>query len=163
MKSQHKATVTLPNDLDVVVVRAFNAPRTLVFDAWTKPALIQRWMLGPPGWTMPVCEMDVRPGGKFTWRWRSEENGAEFGFTGEFREVVRPSRIVHIERYEPGDVGGDMGEALITSELTEKNGVTTHTMTMHYESKAVRDAALKTGMTDGMEMSFQKLDELLAA
>jgi uncharacterized protein YndB with AHSA1/START domain len=163
MKPQHKSTVTLPNDLDVVVVRAFNAPRTLVFDAWTKPALLQRWMLGPPGWTMPVCEMDVRPGGKFTWRWRSEKNGAEFGFTGEFREVVRPSRIVHIERYEPGDVGGEMGEALVTSELTEKNGVTTHTMTIHYESKAVRDATMKTGMTDGMEMSFQNLDALLAA
>jgi uncharacterized protein YndB with AHSA1/START domain len=163
MKSQHKSTVTLPNDLDVVVVRAFNAPRTPVFDAWTKPALVQRWMLGPPGWTMPVCEMDVRPGGKFKWRWRSEENGAEFGFTGEFREVVRPSRIVHIERYEPGDVGGEMGEALVTSVLTEDDGVTTQTMTIHYESKAVRDAALKTGMTDGMEMSFQKLDEMLAS
>jgi uncharacterized protein YndB with AHSA1/START domain len=162
MKSQYKSTVTLPNDRDVVVVRAFNAPRTLVFDAWTKPALIQRWMLGPPGWTMPVCEMDVRPGGTFKWRWRSEESGAEFGFTGEFREVVRPSRIVHLERYEPGDVGGEMGEALVTSELTEKSGVTTQTMTIHYESKAVRDAALKTGMTDGMEMSFQKLDEVLA-
>jgi len=163
MKSQHKSTVTLPNDLDVVVVRAFNAPRELVFDAWTKPALVQRWLLGPSGWTMPVCEMDVRPGGKFKWRWRSEKNGAEFGFTGEFREVVRPSRIVHSERYEPGDVGGEMGEALVTTELTEKNGVTTHTMTIHYESKAVRDAALKTGMTDGMEMSFQTLDEVLAA
>ena len=163
MKSQYKSTVTLPNDLDVVVVRNFNAPRALVFDAWTKPALVQRWLLGPPGWTMPVCEMDVRPGGKFKWRWRSEESGAEFGFTGEFREVVRPSRIVHVERYEPGDVGGEMGEALVTAELTEKNGVTTHTMTIHYESKAVRDAALKTGMTDGMEMSFQKLDEVLAA
>jgi uncharacterized protein YndB with AHSA1/START domain len=144
-------------------VRNFNAPRALVFDAWTKPALVQRWLLGPPGWTMPVCEMDVRPGGKFKWRWRSEEKGAEFGFSGEFREVVRPSRIVHVERYEPGDVGGEMGDALVTAELTEKNGVTTHTMTIHYESKAVRDAAVKTGMTDGMEMSYQKLDELLAA
>ena len=163
MKSQHKSTVTLPNDRDVVVVRAFDAPRSLVFDAWTKPALVQRWMLGPPGWTMPVCEMDVRPGGKFKWRWRSNDNGSEFGFSGEFREVVRPSRIVHVERYEPGDVGGEMGEALVTSELAEQDGVTTHTMTIRYESQAVRDAALKTGMTDGMEMSFQKLDELLAA
>ena len=162
-QSKSKSTVTLPNDCDVVVVRAFNAPRELVFDAWTIPALVQRWLLGPPGWTMPVCEMDVRPGGTFKWRWRSEESGAEFGFTGEFREVVRPSRIVHLERYEPGDVGGEMGEALVTSELTEKSGVTTQTMTIHYESKAVRDAALKTGMTDGMEMSFQKLDEVLAA
>ena len=163
MKSQHKSTVTLPNDRDVVVVRAFNAPRKLVFDAWTKPALLQRWMLGPPGWSMPVCEMDVRPGGKFTWRWRSDKDGSEFGFTGEFREVVRPSRTVHIERYEPGDVGGEMGEALVTTVLVEKNGVTTQTMTIRYESKAVRDAALKTGMTDGMEQSFQKLDAVLAA
>ena len=161
--TKHKSTVTLPNDRDVVVVRSFNAPRTLVFDAWTTPALVQRWLLGPPGWTMPVCEMDVRPGGKFKWRWRSEESGAEFGFSGEFREVVRPSRIVHVERYDPGDVGGEMGEALVTSELAEKNGVTTQKMTIRYESKAVRDAALKTGMTDGMEQSFEKLDELLAA
>jgi uncharacterized protein YndB with AHSA1/START domain len=162
-KSRHTSTVTLPNDRDVVVVRAFNAPRALVFDAWTKPALVQRWMLGPPGWTMPVCEMDVRPGGKFNWRWRSDENGAEFGFSGEFREVERPSRIVHVERFDPGDVGGEMGEAVVTSVLTEKGGVTTMTMTIRYESQAVRDAALKTGMTDGMEMSYQKLDALLAA
>jgi uncharacterized protein YndB with AHSA1/START domain len=162
MKTQYKSAVTLPNDRDVVVVRSFNAPRTLVFDAWTKPELVQRWLLGPPGWTMPVCEMDVRPGGKYRWRWRSEENGSEFGFAGEFREVVRPSRIVHVERYDPGDVGGEMGEALVTTVLTEKGGVTTHTMTIRYESKEVRDAALKTGMTDGMEMSYQKLDELLA-
>ena len=158
---RHKSTVTLPNDRDVVVVRAFNAPRSIVFDAWTKPALVQRWMLGPPGWTMPVCEMDVRPGGKFDWRWRSEKDGAEFGFTGEFREVVRPSRIVHVERFDPGDVGGEMGEALVTSELTEKSGVTTMTMTIRYDSKETRDAALKTGMTDGMELSYQNLDKLL--
>jgi len=161
-KSQLKSSVVLPNDRDVVVVRAFNAPRNLVFDAWTKPELVQRWLLGPPGWTMPVCEMDVRPGGKFRWRWRSEENGAEFGFSGEFREVVRPSRIVHVERYDAGDVGGAMGEALVTSELTEKAGVTTYTMTIRYDSKESRDAAVKTGMTDGMEMSYQKLDDLLA-
>jgi uncharacterized protein YndB with AHSA1/START domain len=162
-KQQSKSVVTLPNDRDVVVVREFNAPRSLVFDAWTKPELVRRWLLGPPGWTMPVCEMDVRVGGQYRWRWRSDEGGKEFGFTGEFREVVRPSRIVHVERYEPGDVGGEMGEALVTSEMTEKGGVTTHKMTIHYESKEVRDAALKTGMTDGMEQSYQKLDEVLAS
>ena len=161
-KTPLKSTVTMPNDHDVVVVRAFNAPRDLVFDAWTKPSLVQRWLLGPPGWTMPVCEMDVRPGGQFRWRWRSEADGKELGFAGEFREVVRPSRIVHVERYDPGEVGGAMGEAIVTSELSENNGVTTHKMTIHYESKQVRDAAVKTGMTDGMEMSYRKLDELLA-
>lgn len=162
MSKPNKSTVTLPNDREVVVVRAFNAPRSLVFDAWTKPALIQRWLLGPPGWAMPVCEMDVRPGGKFEWRWRSDDNGAEFGFVGEFREVVRPTRIVHTERYDPGDVGGEMGEALVTTVFTEQHGVTTQTMTIRYASKEVRDAALKTGMTDGMEMSYEKLDALLA-
>jgi uncharacterized protein YndB with AHSA1/START domain len=159
---QNKSTVSLPNDRDVVVVRAFNAPRSLVWDAWTTPELMQRWLLGPPGWTMPVCEMDVRPGGKFRWRWRNDETGAEFGFSGEFREVVRHARMVHVERYEPGDVGGEMGEALVTTELTEAHGVTTQTITIRYDSKETRDAALKTGMTDGMEMSYQKLDELLA-
>jgi uncharacterized protein YndB with AHSA1/START domain len=163
MKQQHKSTVALPNDLDVVVIRNFKAPRALVFDAWTKPELVTRWLLGPPGWSMPVCEMDLRVGGKFRWRWRSAD-GAEFGFTGVFREIVRPTRIVHTELYDPGDVGGSMGaEALITNELTETNGVTTCTMTIRYQSKADRDAAIGTGMTDGMEQSFQKLDVLLAA
>jgi len=161
MAMQNKSTVALPNDRDVVVTRAFNAPRSLVYDAYTKPELVKRWLLGPPGWTMPVCEMDVRVGGKYRWRWRNEK-GAEFGFNGVFKEVVRPSRIVHTEIYEPGGVGGEMAEALITALWTEKAGVTTHTMTISYGSKEVRDAALKTGMTDGMEQSFQKLDALLA-
>ena len=161
MASTNKSTVTLPNDCDVVVVRKFNAPRALVYDAWTDPKLVARWLLGPPGWSMPVCEMDVRVGGTFRWRWRNEK-GAEFGFSGEFREVVRPSRLVHTEIYDPGDVGGEMGEALVTAVLTEKAGVTTHAMTIRYASQQVRDAALKTGMTDGMEMSFVKLDALLA-
>jgi uncharacterized protein YndB with AHSA1/START domain len=158
-----KSSVMLPNDLEVVVVRDFNAPRSLVFEAWTRPELVSRWLLGPPGWTMPVCEMDVRVGGKFRWRWRNEA-GAEFGFTGVFREVVRPSRIVHTEVYDPGTVGGDMGgEALITAVLTETNGITTYTTTIRYQSKADRDAAVSTGMTDGMEQSFAQLDALLAA
>ena len=94
--SKHKSIVTLPNDRDVVVVRSFDAPRTLVFDAWTQPKLMQRWLLGPPGWTMPVCEMDVRPGGKFRWRWRNEQSGAEFGY---HTELVR----------QPGVDGGPLG------------------------------------------------------
>jgi uncharacterized protein YndB with AHSA1/START domain len=157
MATQNKSTVALPNDRDVVVTRAFNAPRSLVYDAYTKPELVSRWLLGPPGWTMPVCEMDVRVGGKFRWRWRNE-TGTEFGFSGVFKEVLSSCT----RRPTTGHVGGDMGEALITALWTEKAGVTTHTMTIRYASKEVRDAALKTGMTDGMEMSFQKLDELLA-
>ena len=157
-----KSTVMLPNDLEVVVIRDFQAPRSTVFDAWTKPELMSRWLLGPPGWTMPVCEMDLRVGGTFRWRWRNDA-GAEFGFTGVFREVVRPSRLVHTQVYDPGTVGGSMGaEALITAALTENRGVTTYTTTIRYQSKADRDAAMSTGMTDGMEQSFAQLDALLA-
>ncbi len=161
MTNNHKSTVSLPNDLEVVVIRDFDAPREVVFDAWTRPEIVSRWLLGPPGWTMPVCEMDLTVGGKFRWRWRNEA-GAEFGFVGEFREIVRPSRIVHTELYDPGDVGGNMGgECLVTSVFAQIAGGTQQTMTMRFQSKADRDAALKTGMTDGMELSFQKLDALL--
>jgi uncharacterized protein YndB with AHSA1/START domain len=163
MTSRHKSTVSLPNDFDVVVIRDFDARREVVFDAWTTPEIVSRWLLGPPGWTMPVCEIDLRVGGKFRWRWRSEA-GAEFGFVGEFREVVRPSRIVHTELYDPGDVGGDMGEeCLVTTVFAHVSGATRQTMTIHYQSKADRDAALRTGMTGGMEQSFEKLDTLLAS
>jgi uncharacterized protein YndB with AHSA1/START domain len=158
-----KAKVDLPSDHEVRVTRSFEAPRELVYEAYTTPSLVQRWLLGPPGWTMPVCEMDVRVGGRYRWRWRSDEDGKEFGFHGTFREVDPPRRIVHEEYYDPGDVGGEMGDgALITVELTEVGGVTTMTSLMDYRTKEARDAAVSTGMTDGMEASYQLLDGLLA-
>jgi uncharacterized protein YndB with AHSA1/START domain len=157
-----KAEVSLPSDSEVKVVRQFKAPRALVYKAYTTPELMQRWLLGYPGWSMPVCEMDVRVGGKFRWRWRSDD-GKEFGFFGEFREVSPPARIAHTEHYDPGDIGGSMGEgALITVELTEKDGVTTVTTVMDFGTKEARDAAMSTGMTDGMEASYRVLDGLLA-
>jgi len=155
--------VILPSDTTVMVRRSFHAPRSLVWRAHTEPALVRRWMLGPPGWTMPVCDMDVRIGGAYRWRWRSEEDGKEFGFHGEFREVAAPARIVQTEFFDPGDVGGDMGEgALISLALDEEAGVTTLTTIMDYFTKRARDAALSTGMTDGMEMGYARLDELFA-
>ena len=158
-----KADVSLPGDSQVKVTRQFKAPRDMVYKAFTTPELLQRWLLGPPGWSMPVCEMDLRVGGKYRWRWRSDENGKEFGFHGAFREVKAPSRIVHTEFFDPGDVGGDMGDgALIILELTESKGVTTMAIVMDYYTKEARDAAMSTGMTDGMEHSYQMLDKLLA-
>jgi uncharacterized protein YndB with AHSA1/START domain len=158
-----KAEVSLPSEREVMVTRQFNGPRELVYQAYTTPALVKRWLLGPPGWSMPVCEMDVRVGGRFRWRWRSDEDGKEFGFHGEFREVSPPARIVHSEFYDSGDVGGDMGEgALITVELTEKDGITTMVSVMDFGTQQARDAALSTGMTDGMESSYRLLDALLA-
>jgi uncharacterized protein YndB with AHSA1/START domain len=160
----HKAQVSTPSDREVVVTRSFDAPRSLVFEAYTKPELVKRWLLGPPGWSMPVCEMDVRPGGQFRWRWRSDEDGKEFGFHGEYREVTEPSKLVNTEMYDPGDVGGSMGDepALITVTFSEKNGVTTMTTLMDFGSKKSRDEAMSTGMTDGMETSYQLLDGVLA-
>ena len=156
------AQVTLPNDREVVVTREFRAPRKLVYEAYTRPELVQRWLLGPPGWTMPVCEMDVREGGRFRWRWRSEEDGSEFGFHGEFVEVVAPARIRHTELFDPGDRPEEMGEAMVTLEFEERGGLTRLTTRIEYPSKDVRDGAMATGMTDGMEISYQLLDRLLA-
>lgn len=159
------AQVTLPSEREVRVTRTFNAPRTLVWDAHTKPELVRKWMLGPPGWSMPVCEMDVRKGGKYRWRWRSDENGQEFGFHGTFTEVQAPSRIVHDEYYDPGDVGGAMpagDPAWVTLELSESGGVTTLVTTLQFASKEARDAAVSTGMTDGMEMGYARLDDMFA-
>jgi uncharacterized protein YndB with AHSA1/START domain len=159
-----KAQVTLPSDREVQVTRSFKAPRALVFRAFTEPALVRRWMLGPPGWSMPVCDMDLRVGGSYRWRWRSDTDGKEFGFFGTFREVQSPSRIVHTERYDPGDLGEGYptgGEALITASFSEEGGITTVTTVMDFGSKEARDAAVKTGMTDGMEQSYQLLDRVL--
>lgn len=155
--------VTQPNDREVRVVRKFKAPRQLVWDAHTKPELIRKWMLGPPGWTMPVCEIDVRVGGAYRWRWRSEADGKEFGFFGKFTEVNEPGRIAQTQYYDPGDIGGSMssGEpALISTDYVEGSGVTTLTMTMTFASKEIRDGAVSTGMTDGMEIGYARLDEM---
>jgi uncharacterized protein YndB with AHSA1/START domain len=159
-----KAQVTLPSDREVRVTRSFKAPRALVFRAYTEPELVRRWMLGPPGWSMPTCEMDVRVGGRYRWRWRSDADGSEFGFAGTFREVQPPSRLVHTEAFEPGADGETYpsgGEALVTTTFAEEGGVTTMTTIMDFGSKEARDAAVQTGMTDGMEQSYQLLDRLL--
>ncbi|MGE0532405.1 MAG: SRPBCC family protein [Hyphomonadaceae bacterium] len=155
--------VTQPSDREVRVVRTFKAPRQLVWDAHTKPELVQKWMLGPPGWSMPVCEMDVRAGGDYKWRWRSDEDGKQFGFHGTFTEVNAPTKLVHDEYYDAGDVGGDMPSnepAVITLELSEADGVTTLVCTMTFASKEARDGAVSTGMTDGMEMGYVRLDDM---
>jgi uncharacterized protein YndB with AHSA1/START domain len=158
-----KAQVTLPSDREVKVERSFKAPRALVYRAYTEPELVRRWMLGPPGWSMPVCEMDVRVGGRFRWRWRSDDGANEFGFSGTYREVLPASRIVHTEAYEPGTVGGPYpGEdAIVTVTFTEDSGVATVTTLIDFGSKEARDGAVATGMTDGMEQSYQLLDRLL--
>jgi len=152
--------VSLPNDLEVVVTRRFDAPRAVVWNCHTKPELIQRWMLGPDGWTMPVCEMDLRVGGKFRWRWRSETDGSEFGFVGEFREIEKPARIVHTERVDGADTDDEM---IVTQTLVERSGKTTLTVVMRFSSRQARDATVGTGMTTGMEAGYARLDGMFAS
>ncbi|MBK8838482.1 MAG: SRPBCC family protein [Hyphomonadaceae bacterium] len=165
VRTMQKAQVSLPSDTEVRVTRDFAAPRNLVWQAHTDPKLVKRWMLGPPGWSMPVCEMDVRPGGKYRWRWRSDENRAEFGFHGDFHEVDAPAKMVHAEYYDPGDIGGAMDishPAIIRTAFSEKSGVTSLEMVMRFASRDIRDAAVSTGMTDGMEMGYERLDQMFA-
>jgi uncharacterized protein YndB with AHSA1/START domain len=149
--------VTTPSDLEISVTRVFDSPAKLVWDAHTKPELLRRWMLGPPGWSMPVCDVDLRVGGAYAYRWRSDEDGTEFGSAGVHREVVPYERIVTTERMEGFD-----GEAVNTLTLAEADGRTTVTMNMLFASKEARDGALQSGMSDGMAMGYDRLDEILA-
>jgi uncharacterized protein YndB with AHSA1/START domain len=159
------AQASTPSDREVQVQRSFAAPAALVWRAYTEPDLVRRWLLGPPGWSMPVCEMDVRVGGAYRWRWRSDEEGKEFGFSGKFQEVTPHSKLVHTQDYDAGDLQDSMGEqgAIVTVALEEQAGTTTVTTTIQFASPEDRDAALSTGMTDGMEMSYQLLDSALAS
>jgi uncharacterized protein YndB with AHSA1/START domain len=98
------AEVTLPSDREVRVTRQFNASRQLVYDAHTKPELVRRWQTGYPGWDMSVCDMDVRVGGKYRWQWKNREDGKQFGFHGAFTDVNVPSRLVHDQYFDPGEM-----------------------------------------------------------
>jgi uncharacterized protein YndB with AHSA1/START domain len=158
------AQASLPSDTEVLVKRSFDAAADLVWQAYTEPELVRRWLLGPPGWSMPICEMDVRVGGRYRWRWRDDQDGKEFGFAGEFQEVAPHSKLVHTQVYDPGDLGDSMGQegAMVTVSFEEADGVTSVTTTIKFASKEDRDAAFSTGMTDGMEMGYQRLDQMLA-
>lgn len=148
-------TVTMPSNTEIEVTRIFNAPRQLVWDAHTKPELVQRWLLGPDGWTMPICEIDFRVGGKYRYGWANPSDGRAFEMGGVFEEIAPVERIVHSERF--GDA-----ESRVTMLLAEAHGTTTMTLTVRYNSKETRDAAFATGMTRGMERSYQRLDEIAA-
>jgi uncharacterized protein YndB with AHSA1/START domain len=155
-----KATlqITTPSDREIAMTRVFNAPRHLVFDAMTKPELVKKWLLGPPGWTMPVCEIDLRVGGHYRYVWRRESSGKEMGMGGVYREIVPQERLVCTELF---DEAWYAGESLITTILVEQGGRTTMTTTMLYVSQEVRDGVLKSGMESGIAASYDRLTELL--
>jgi uncharacterized protein YndB with AHSA1/START domain len=160
MKNSGTFNITSQGDREIVVTRVFNAPRRLVFDAYTMPELVKTWLLGPDGWSMPVCEIDLRPGGKYRYVWRSERDGREMGMGGIYREVVAPERIVVTEVF---DEAWYPGEAVDTIVLTERDDKTTLTQTILYNSRETRDAVLKSPMQYGMGMSYDRLENFLPA
>ncbi|HSB69052.1 MAG TPA: SRPBCC family protein [Candidatus Methylomirabilis sp.] len=148
-------TFTTPSDREVVMRRVVTAPRRLVFEAWTNPEHLRQWMLGPGGWSMPVCEIDLRPGGSWHFVWRRSD-GTEMEMRGVYREITPPERLVSTESW-----GGDWPETLNTLVLSEKDGKATIALTVLYPSQEAREAALKTGMRDGVSESFDRLAEYL--
>lgn len=159
------AEVSLPSDREVLVKRSFDAPVNLVWQAYTEPALMRRWLSGMPGWSMPICEMATHVGGKYHWRWRENASGQEFGFTGEILEVALHSKLAHTQIFEQGDLVASMGAepSIVTVTFTETNGITNVVTSIKFASQADRDAAFSTGMTDGMEMNYKVLDGVLAS
>jgi uncharacterized protein YndB with AHSA1/START domain len=155
MKNTGTLKVTTPTDREVVLTRVFDAPRHLVFAALTKPELIRRWF-GPHGFSVPVCEVDLRVGGK--WRYILEgPDGRKMGMSGSYREIAPPDRLVHMESFDDYP-----GESQVTTILVEQAGQTTLTATVLCESKEIRDAVIKSGMEHGAAETYDRLAELLA-
>ena len=156
MKNTGTLKVTLPTDREIVMTRIFDAPREMVFDAFNRPELLKRWF-GPRGWSLAVCKADSRVGGGFRFVLRGP-NGKEMGMRGAYREIVRPSRSVHMESFDDYP-----GESQVTAEFVEREGKTTLTVTVLYPSKEVRDIVLRSGMEHGAAESYDRLAEMLAA
>lgn len=151
--------VSAPSDLEIEITRSFGAGRQLVFDAFTKPELVRRWLLGPPGWTMPVCEIDLTVGGAYRYVWR-KVGVSDMGMGGVFREIMPPRRLVATERF---DQAWYAGEAVDTTVFVEDGDVTRVTITVLYQSKEARDTASKSGMEHGMAAGYNRLEEMLSS
>jgi uncharacterized protein YndB with AHSA1/START domain len=153
--------VSTPSDTTIVLTRTFDAPRELVWEAMFTPDKMRRWMLPPPGWTMTVCECDPRLNGALRLAWKNEDADPFMTLQGVFTEVVPYERIVHTETMALGS-GQTVGSQVETHEFAEKGGVTTMRITQVYDSKDARDGALASGMEEGMEAGYQRLDAVLA-
>jgi uncharacterized protein YndB with AHSA1/START domain len=152
--------VATPTERAIQMKRAFDAPRNAVFDALTEPRLIRRWLLGPDGWSMPVCEVDLNVGGAYRYLWRNDVDGKEFGVRGTYRGIVRADHIVHTERFDDEWYSGD---ALVTTTFAEHGDATMVTMTILYESAEARDTALASGMAGGVAKSYDRLAGVLSS
>ena len=159
MTNLENLKVSAHGELKIVMERVFDAPREHVFDALTKPELIKRWLYGPEGHSLPICEIDLVVGGAMRYVWGLPD-GTEMGMRGTYREIVRPERIVHTELFDEDWTGG---ETVVTTELAEENGQTTLVMTVRYPSLEVRNAVLESGMSEGLAIGYDRLQALLAS
>jgi uncharacterized protein YndB with AHSA1/START domain len=150
MKNTGTLKVTTPTDREIVMTRVFDAPRRLVFDAFSKPDLLKRWF-GPRGWSLAVCEVDFKVGGSVRFVLRGPD-GKDMGMRGVYREIVPPERSVHMESFDDYP-----GESQVTSVLVEQDGKTTLTVTVLYPSQEVRDIVIKSGMEHGAAETYDKL------
>jgi uncharacterized protein YndB with AHSA1/START domain len=153
--------VSTPTDREIVLTRAFDAPRQLVWNALTKPELLKRWLFGPEGWAMTVCDDDVRVGGAFHYAW-SGPGGEAMSLRGVYREVVPRERLVRTESFEFG-CDTQAGEQLARLVLTEEADKTYLTLTVLYPSREARDGTLASGMEHGVGAGYDRLDAILAA
>jgi uncharacterized protein YndB with AHSA1/START domain len=152
--SSRTATVTLPTDEQILITREFDAPKHLVYKAWTTPELVRRWWSGRRG-KMTIAEIDLRVGGM--WRYvMIAEGGFEVAFHGEYREIVSNERIVMTDVYE----AMPDGEALVTVTFTENDGRTVLTLLMQLASKQARDAVINSGMEAGVQESWDRLEQV---
>ena len=156
MKNTGSLKVTTPTDREIVMTRVFNAPRQLVYEAFTRPELMKRWF-GPRGWSLVVCEIDLKVGGTFRFVLRGPD-GRDLGMRGVYRELAPPERSVHVESFDDFP-----GESIVTTVLLEQEGKTTFTVTVVYPSKEIRDAVIQSGMEHGAAESYDKLAEVLTA
>jgi uncharacterized protein YndB with AHSA1/START domain len=152
--------ISTPTDTTVILTRTFNAPRRLVWEAFFTPDKMRRWMLPPPGFTITTLECDARVGGKLSVAWKSDEADPAMTLQGEFTEVVPLDYAVHTERMALGS-GESIGSLLEKHEFADKGAATALRITQTYKSKEERDGALATGMNEGMEACYQKLEALL--
>ena len=158
MTENKKFELAYPKAREFTLTRTFDAPRQLVFDAFTKPEMVKQWLFGPEEWRIVHCEIDLRVGGKLRYVWRHKEKG-DMGLSGVFREIKAPELLVHTELFDQDWTGG---ETLLTTTFVERKGHTTVAVTVGYSSPEARDAALKTGMIEGWSMSHDRLDQFLA-
>lgn len=157
----NRLQISTPTDTTIVLVRTFDAPRRLVWEAMFTPDKMRRWMLPPPGWILTACECEARVGGTLRLAWKDDNADPVMTLQGVFTEVVTHERIVHTETMALG-TGQVVGSLVETHELAEEGGVTTMRITQVYESKEARDGAVESGMDQGMEAGYQQLDDLLA-